>query len=101
ERGLEPGAGPAVAQGLELADDVGADLEPAGVELGLDHLLEGLALLPALGVGVDHELRPATADLLVGGERRLPQREDADDPDREADDPEEHLEDDLLADPHR
>ena len=72
--------------------DVGTDLEPAGLQLGLDHLPEGLALLAALGVGLDDEIRPAARDRLVGGERRLPQREHGDDADRETGDAEEELE---------
>ena len=90
--GSQHGAEAPVAERLDRAGEVGVDLEAARQQLRLDHLVEGLAVLAALGPARTRRAPSRRAvDRLVGRERRLAEREHPDDADREPDQPERQL----------
>src|SRR5262245_8765999 len=56
QRRDQHGSETAVAERLDRSGEVGADLEAARQQLGLDHLVERLALLAAVRLGGDDQL---------------------------------------------
>ena len=71
---------------------VGMHLQSAVDDLGLDHLVDRLPDLAAIGLGIDDDLDPRVGiHFGVGGQRRVAERADAEESADDADDAEQSL----------